>query len=127
MVNFLNISLSQKNYNDLKNVIEKSDCIHCVSDDLARHLKQFGLTNSKVFINRPAIDSNYFMKQNLRVEDKNQIIKILSTGRLHFSKGYVYALLAVKELLNKGYNIEYNIIGDGSEYEQICFQIVDCS
>ncbi|WP_028611934.1 glycosyltransferase [Paenibacillus harenae] len=51
-----------------------------------------------------------------RVEDE---IVILSIGRLTPEKGFELAVLACKELLNRGYKLQWNIIGEGEEKEKL--------
>lgn len=40
-------------------------------------------------------------------------IKLLSVGRLAWSKGYEFNIDAVNKLLNEGYDVRYAIVGDG--------------
>ncbi|EJR53263.1 hypothetical protein IIM_02627 [Bacillus cereus VD107] len=48
----------------------------------------------------------------------NEII-ILSIGRLHYQKGFEMAIQSCKELVDKGYKIRWNIIGEGTEREKL--------
>ncbi len=48
----------------------------------------------------------------------NEII-ILSIGRLNYEKDFAMALEACKKLVKKGYNIRWNIIGEGEEREKL--------
>ncbi|EOP66399.1 MULTISPECIES: glycosyltransferase [Bacillus cereus group] len=48
----------------------------------------------------------------------NEII-ILSIGRLHYQKGFEMAIKSCKELVDKGYKIRWNIIGEGAEREKL--------
>jgi glycosyltransferase involved in cell wall biosynthesis len=48
-------------------------------------------------------------------ERKGQEINILSVGRLHHQKGFELAIESCKKLIEKGYNIKWNIIGEGEE------------
>ena len=105
---------------NLKKIIKISDKIHCVSNDMKNSVKKYGEIGDKVFINFPSVEKDFF-DFNLRKESKP--IKILSTGRLHFQKGYVYSLKAISYLVKKGYEIEYHICGDGPEKGLIKFMI----
>lgn len=55
-------------------------------------------------------------RENNDVYDKedNKFI-ILSIGRLHYQKGFEMAIESCKELIDKGYKVEWNIIGEGEE------------
>lgn len=48
----------------------------------------------------------------------NEII-ILSVGRLHYQKGFEMAIESCKKLIDKGYKVKWNIIGEGEEREQL--------
>ncbi|WP_251026746.1 MULTISPECIES: glycosyltransferase [unclassified Bacillus (in: firmicutes)] len=50
---------------------------------------------------------------------KNNEIIILSIGRLHFQKGFELAIEACKKLVDKGYNIKWNIVGEGEERKKL--------
>ncbi|MCB1032081.1 MAG: glycosyltransferase family 4 protein, partial [Acidimicrobiales bacterium] len=52
---------------------------------------------------------------------QNDPLRLLSIGRLHWVKGYEYALEAVAELRQRGLNVEYRIIGDGPHLEAVAF------
>lgn len=50
---------------------------------------------------------------------KNDEIIILSIGRLHYQKGFEMAIESCKKLIDKGYKIKWNIIGEGEEREKL--------
>jgi colanic acid/amylovoran biosynthesis glycosyltransferase len=105
----------------------KVDAVHCVSADMVERLEKLGLSPSRAFVNHPSIDIEKFSYVN-RGEyliAPELPVKILSTGRLHYSKGYVYSLPAIKALLEKGYNLEYHILGDGPDKEMLQFITAD--
>lgn len=54
----------------------------------------------------------------------HQPIKILTTGRLHWKKGYDYAIDALKILHNNGINFEYRIIGEGDYFGPVIFSVI---
>ncbi len=115
--------LEENRMNQLKLLFQKVDKIHCVSDEMKnRMIRDFGADEEKCFINRPAIDIDLFrfeMKSDLNVDK----IIILTNGRLVSLKGYVFGLLAIKSLMEKGYSVEYRIIGEGNESDNIRFYI----
>lgn len=103
----------------LGEIFEKVDRIHCVSEDMLKTVEEFGNIRNKSFINFPSIDLTKFIykerKKNILQKGSIEKIKILTTGRLHFQKGYIFAIKAIKCLIEKGYNIEYTICGGGPE------------
>ncbi|UOY92702.1 glycosyltransferase [Ectobacillus sp. JY-23] len=56
---------------------------------------------------------------------QSEQIKILSIGRLHYQKGLEFAIEACKILVDKGYNVQWNIIGEGEEREKLTSLIVN--
>lgn len=99
------------------------DKVHCVSYDMLQGLKKYGLLEQKTFINYPSVDVEYFIREkNYKIDDK-KIIKLVTTGRLHFQKGYLYALQAMKMLKDNGYVFQYKIIGDGPDRHMIQYVI----
>ncbi len=105
----------------------KVDAVHCVSADMAFRLEKLGLSPLRCFVNYPSINIDNFSyvgRENKLISVETSI-RIVSTGRLHYSKGYVYSLPAIRNLLNKGYNLEYHILGDGPDKEMLQFIAAD--
>ncbi len=98
------------------------DSVHCVSLEMANRMESdFGLEPLKAFVNRPAIDLQRFTSHNIQRNVEKKII--VSTGRLEYVKGFPFALLAIKELINKNVDVEYRIVGGGKELENLQFSI----
>ena len=98
------------------------DSVHCVSQEMAnRMIGDFGLEPSKAFVNRPAVDLKRFTFQNIPRNTEKKII--VSTGRLEYVKGFPFALLAIKELIDNDIEVEYRIVGGGKELENLQFSI----
>lgn len=53
-------------------------------------------------------------------------IHLLSVGRLHPDKGHTYAIEAVKRLLDRGYDIDYTVVGNGPLKGELQDAISDC-
>jgi colanic acid/amylovoran biosynthesis glycosyltransferase len=104
----------------LFNVVDK---IHCVSDDMANTIKKYGAPQDKIFVNRPAIQTKYFAP--LKSSKNNDKIQIVSVGRLSFQKGFLIGLLAIRDVVTKFPGIEWKIIGDGPLKEELQFYIND--
>jgi colanic acid/amylovoran biosynthesis glycosyltransferase len=109
----------------LRQVFSKMDLVHCVSMNMLRTAESYGLSREKAFINYPAIDSLVFKRQRPYVTKADGPYLLLSTGRLHWKKGYEYGLLAVRALLDQNYDVRYEIIGAGAEEEKLRFTISD--
>ncbi len=105
----------------------KVDAVHCVSSDMASRLEKLGLPAAKTFINYPSINImkfNYKDKCGLSIPQKGTI-KIISTGRLYYQKGYTYSIPAIRQLLDKGISLEYHILGEGPDREMLRFMVAD--
>ncbi len=106
---------------NLEKTLHVIDAVHCVSEDMKQTILPYCNNTEKIFVNRPAIDANFFSPKNKT--KNNAVTNILSIGRFTFQKGYLIGLLAIKKLVQKGYNITWNIIGDGIQEEEIIFHI----
>lgn len=103
----------------LQQLFSKVDRIHCVSQDMADTIKEFGTDGKNLFINRPAIDATVF-KRSQPYTNKNII---LSVGRLTFQKGYLIGLLAFREVVQLRPDAQWKIVGDGPCKEEVIFYI----
>jgi glycosyltransferase involved in cell wall biosynthesis len=103
------------------------DRAHCVSRAVLDSAKQFGLEESKAFINYPSVDTGFFSPLTSERVKNGDRVHIVSTGRLHWVKGYEYSLLAVRLLIDRGYQVSYTLVGEGStdDKTQLNFAIRD--
>ena len=105
----------------LTNLFRKVDLIHCVSEDIKKTILPYCPYAEKIFVNTPAIDTDFFKPTSSKLA--TDFIKLFSVGRIEFVKGYLIGLLAMRELVNKGCNIQWSIVGDGTEIEELQFHI----
>ncbi len=109
---------------ELKRTFQLASAVHCVSDVTLNEAKKYGLDAEKSRVIRPAIDPDFFTA----IDDKNSdtlLLRIISIGSLIWRKGYTDALIAIRRLVDKGISIQYEIIGDGEDYQAILFSIQD--
>ena len=52
-------------------------------------------------------------------------LRLLSVGRLAWAKGYPFALVAIRRLLDDSLGIEYRIVGEGGQRDEIEYTIRD--
>ncbi len=97
------------------------DQVHTNSNDLWESAKRFGMPDN-ILVKKitPAIDVELFRSELPDFEQKAPIV-FMTTGRLHWKKGYVEMLEALALLKAEGLQFEYKIIGDGEDYERIAF------
>ena len=104
-------------------VFAKAARVHCVSKAIATAAEQHGLEPSKVFINYPSVDIDVFCPSRSPDAIHESRFTIVSSGRLHWVKGYEYGLMAARRLVEKGISFRYVIVGDGPKKEELLFSI----
>ncbi len=107
----------------LQLLFSQVDLIHCVSKDMRDGLVSFGLILGKTFINYPSIETGRFFKSSSNIINTSGKFSIVTIGRLHFQKGYVYALQALKKLVEKKIPFIYNILGEGPDRLMLTYLI----
>jgi len=106
----------------LVRLFEQIDLVHCVSQEMmSRMVRDFGLEEEQGFVNRPAIDVEKFGFRKEKIPTKKTIV--ISTGRLEYVKGFVFAFLGIQQLVKEGIDVEYRIVGGGKEEEYLRFLI----
>lgn len=75
-------------------------------------VRKLGYDGDKIFKLPVGVDLDDF-KFEERTLNKNEMVKILSVGRLVEKKGHEYGIKAISKLVKKGYDIKYYIIGEG--------------
>lgn len=98
--------------------------VHCVSADMVRVCAAYGLDPAKAFVNRPAIDAAAFQRR-APYAVRGGAYRLLTTGRLHWPKGLEWGVLAARELIARGHDVHYDIVGGGDEEAQLRFAIHD--
>lgn len=107
---------------NLEQLFQQIDLVHCVSREmLNRMVSDFGLMEEKGFVNRPAIDTEKFGLRNEKIPTVKTIV--ISTGRLEYVKGFVFAFLGIQQLVQEGIDLEYRILGGGKDEEYLRFLI----
>jgi glycosyltransferase involved in cell wall biosynthesis len=107
----------------LQLTFQRAQLVHCVSQAIVKEAMKLGLDPAKARVIYPAINPEFF--HPLPAKEQNQKFTVISTGSLHWVKGYEYALLAIRQLIREGVDLEYHIIGDGSDRQRILFTIND--
>jgi len=108
----------------LRQSFERATAVHCVSEAIRQEAVNFGLDPAKACVIRPAVDPEFFYPLEER-RPKEAIFRVVSVGALIWGKGYEYALVAVRELVERGVAVHYEIIGDGPERQRVLYTIDD--
>lgn len=107
----------------LRHSLSLCDAYHCVSEDIMREAQNYGLVPKRAHIIRPAVDTAFFFPDGRNVQDNP--ISLLMVGALIWRKGYEYALLIMRQLVDEGLNIRLTIAGEGDECDRIVYTIQD--
>lgn len=106
-------NLSSENLEQTQKIFDSADILHFISENLRESAIKLGADPMKCVVIKRSKRS-LFQNQERISRDK---IVIITVARLVWEKGFVYALEAIKELINRGYNPEYRIIGDGVDFK----------
>ncbi|TCK68826.1 colanic acid/amylovoran biosynthesis glycosyltransferase [Winogradskyella wandonensis] len=108
---------------ELKHLIQKYkkfvDEITVNSDYLKNKLVQKGFSESHITIVPIGIDSSFFKREQSISMIKSKPFKLITVGRLLPLKGQYLGIQVVKILKDKGYDIQYTLVGDGDELEKL--------
>lgn len=108
---------SKKLVEQYKECFPHVDAFHAVSKAIANEACIYGASLNKIKIVYSGLNLEKFKFSYKNNSNKSNLIQIISVGRPHWKKGYRYALDAIKALHQKGYTINYSIVG-GLEPEQ---------
>jgi colanic acid/amylovoran biosynthesis glycosyltransferase len=108
----------------LQLIFQKAAAIHCVSEAIKIEARQYGLDPAKAWVIRPAVDPDFFCPA-MPPKIKASTFRIVTVGSLIWRKGYEYALVAVRRLLDQGVPVQFHIIGDGAERSRLLYTIAD--
>jgi hypothetical protein len=121
-------SLDDRTYYD--DVWSLADMLHFVGNDVARRAMRRGCPSQRQWRVIPDAADVDFFTPNQDPPPRSPVcrsrpFRILSVGRMHWKKGYEFALEAVARLRDAGVPIEYRIFGDGDMRESVEFAIHD--
>jgi glycosyltransferase involved in cell wall biosynthesis len=101
-----------------------ASAVHCVSEDLQREAIQYGLDPSKGKVIHPAVDPDVFAPSKVdRPADGK--FHVLSVGSLNWRKGFDFALIGIRILLERKVPVFYEIIGAGEDHRRLLYAIAD--
>jgi colanic acid/amylovoran biosynthesis glycosyltransferase len=105
----------------LAEVFGRVDLVHCVSHELAREAVALGLDPAKAFVCSWGVDTHTFRPApdaratGSRRADGDGALRVVSVSRLHWVKGYEFALQALALVRRSGVEIDYTIIGQADD------------
>ena len=105
-------------------LFNRANYIHSVSHGLVEHGIAFGVKQKKVVVITDAIDLPQFTPPKIRNYSQRPI-QIITVAHLVWKKNILGAVLAIKILVDRGYDVTYIIVGEGPERENLTFAIRD--
>src|SRR5260370_323507 len=109
---------------ELRKSFERSAAVHCVSYAIKQEAEQYGLGATEAWIIHPAVDTEFFSPADKRRET-NVEFRVITTGGFFWVKGYEYALTSIRQLIDMGIAVQFDIIGEGPECQRVLYTIDD--
>lgn len=107
----------------LRECFKKADAIHCVSEAMKKEILKYTDQERIIYVIRPAVDTEFFSPPSKKQSYPQ--VKIVSVGNLNWKKGYEYGLAAIRDLLDRGLEVSFTIVGEGQERQRILYTIFD--
>lgn len=104
----------------LLDIYKQARLLHFVSNHIRQAAIALGAAEDKCRVIYRSVDADYF-KSSRQSERTNERILILSTGRLTWQKGYLFALEAMKKLMDSNLSFEYHVLGNGNDLQELLF------
>lgn len=111
--------------NGFDKVLKQINHLHVLGDYLRDIAISRGFGQNKITIIPPAaLPIGESIRSTKRDTSKENEILISSASRLFWTKGYIFALRAIREVVRsvRNYNIRYEIIGDGAQKDLLMIE-----
>lgn len=106
-------------YNIYHQLFNRDFFFYFVSEGLRKKAFSHGFPEGKTSYIIPAyIDESLFTGLSPNISNTKRF-KLIAVGRLHWKKGHVYLIHAIKILLDQGLEVELQVIGDGEQFEEL--------
>jgi colanic acid/amylovoran biosynthesis glycosyltransferase len=107
----------------LRETFERARAVHCVCETIRGEAVALGLDPQKADVIFPAVDERRFTPPANRPVSES--FRMIAVGSLIWTKGYEYALLTLRTVLDRGIDARLEIIGDGNERQRVLFTVKD--
>ena len=105
--------------NFYKKLIKRGNLFIVNSRFAFEKLLKIGFLKEKIQILPNPIDCDFFKNIDKSFYNTDDILNVLTVGRLSEEKGHIYSLDAIKILLDKGFKIKYDIVGSGLLFDNL--------
>ena len=104
--------------------IRNAAAVHCVSQRMADEVARLSGRTKGLWVNRPAVDVERILPRPIN-GGADGPVRLLTTGRLVWKKGFDYLLAALAVLVRRGVDFQMEILGDGPLWSYMRFSIGD--
>ncbi len=110
--------VKERGENVYQELFKTGNCFLANCEFFKRRVINIGCDPNKIFVHRSGLNSRRFTFKPREFPTDGKI-RIVTTGRLVEKKGIQYSIQAVAQQAKIHPNIEYNIIGDGPQKDQL--------
>jgi glycosyltransferase involved in cell wall biosynthesis len=108
--------LGERYLEPLAEVLARADLVHCVSRDLAGRAVALGADAAKVVVCPWGVDTRRIDAPSCaRERRRRDPLRVLTVSRVHWVKGYDYALQALARIQHAGIEVEYTVVGHADD------------
>lgn len=123
-INILPYLPGKENYvRELHRWLPRCDAFHCVSRDILSQAVGFGAAAERARVIYTAVDTQWFTPAP--IAPPSPPLQVLMVGALIWRKGYEYALLAFKKVIERPIAAHLTIVGQGDEHDRLQYTIGD--
>jgi colanic acid/amylovoran biosynthesis glycosyltransferase len=116
----------------LPELLRRVTLAHCVSDSLRREAIGYGLDPAKARVIHQGVDPELFRPANGQRRNGREL-HVLAVGWMWWVKGYEYALLAIRGLVDRGVPVRFEVLGgdpdsdggQGGEHSRLRHTVAD--
>ncbi len=104
---------------ELAESFSRAALVHGVCHNILGEAEKLGMPQEKGRVVYTAVDSEFFHPRDPVDRKPDEPIRLLNVGAAIWRKGYEYLLLALQEVVDRGYNIELSLVDfDGPERDR---------
>jgi colanic acid/amylovoran biosynthesis glycosyltransferase len=112
---------NEKYVRSLRQMLPLCNAYHCVSEAIRQEAVQLGAVVERAVVIRPAVDPGWFEPTDRPTPSPP--FRVAMVGGLMWRKGYDYALLALKRLVEAGADVTMTVVGEGPERDRVEYMI----
>lgn len=107
-----------QNHNYYTDLFNEADAVIANTPYLAKQIENIGCNPFKIDAIRIGVNTTFFYPKKIE-KYVDLPFKIICVGRLAKVKGHIFALKAIKKLIDDGFNVNLTIVGEGEEYDAL--------